>query len=239
MCFNVPDLSFCVEVMNKRLKWDFYGSTDATPHCVPSEASLVTLASCLEATDSSRTGTSPEEMTSYSIWRSRWKRCTLGTLWRCGGTPAFYINNLHWAVWWTDRVFWFTSCHFTCFSDLSGTLSVAQVVRNKPIAKEAPGKRKCNCRQEMRTTQLGPGRFQMTQETVCDECPNVKWVKLLFSLTTSQKFCQLWSNRADTKCRSHAFNQPPAAVVLDIWEAFQLLPLERRITAITPHIKQV
>lgn len=49
-----------------------------------------------------------------------------------------------------------------------------QVVRNKPVAKEAPGKRKCNCRQEMRTTQLGPGRFQMTQEMVCDECPNVK-----------------------------------------------------------------
>lgn len=52
--------------------------------------------------------------------------------------------------------------------------TVVQVVRNKPIAKEAPGKRKCNCRQEMRTTQLGPGRFQMTQEMVCDECPNVK-----------------------------------------------------------------
>uniref|UniRef100_A0AAQ4QY79 DnaJ homolog subfamily B member 11 n=2 Tax=Gasterosteus aculeatus aculeatus TaxID=481459 RepID=A0AAQ4QY79_GASAC len=51
-----------------------------------------------------------------------------------------------------------------------------EVVRNKPIAKEAPGKRKCNCRQEMRTTQLGPGRFQMTQEMVCDECPNVKLV---------------------------------------------------------------
>ncbi|KAJ8396312.1 hypothetical protein AAFF_G00018890 [Aldrovandia affinis] len=51
-----------------------------------------------------------------------------------------------------------------------------EVVRNKPIAKEAPGKRKCNCRQEMRTTQLGPGRFQMTQEVVCDECPNVKLV---------------------------------------------------------------
>ncbi|XP_029385845.1 dnaJ homolog subfamily B member 11 [Echeneis naucrates] len=51
-----------------------------------------------------------------------------------------------------------------------------EVVRNKPVAKEAPGKRKCNCRQEMRTTQLGPGRFQMTQETVCDECPNVKLV---------------------------------------------------------------
>lgn len=54
------------------------------------------------------------------------------------------------------------------------TSFVAQVVRNKPVAKEAPGKRKCNCRQEMRTTQLGPGRFQMTQEMVCDECPNVK-----------------------------------------------------------------
>uniref|UniRef100_A0A8C9ZEH4 DnaJ homolog subfamily B member 11 n=1 Tax=Sander lucioperca TaxID=283035 RepID=A0A8C9ZEH4_SANLU len=51
-----------------------------------------------------------------------------------------------------------------------------EVVRVKPVAKEAPGKRKCNCRQEMRTTQLGPGRFQMTQEMVCDECPNVKLV---------------------------------------------------------------
>ncbi|MGH0143777.1 UNVERIFIED_CONTAM: hypothetical protein FKN15_000933 [Acipenser sinensis] len=51
-----------------------------------------------------------------------------------------------------------------------------EVVRNKPVAKEAPGKRKCNCRQEMRTTQLGPGRFQMTQEVVCDECPNVRLV---------------------------------------------------------------
>ncbi|KTF77956.1 hypothetical protein cypCar_00045386 [Cyprinus carpio] len=51
-----------------------------------------------------------------------------------------------------------------------------EVVRNKPVAKEAPGKRKCNCRQEMRTTQLGPGRFQMTQEVVCDECPNIKLV---------------------------------------------------------------
>lgn len=69
------------------------------------------------------------------------------------------------------------SCQVTCVLHMvffiTG-LTVAQVVRNKPIAKEAPGKRKCNCRQEMRTTQLGPGRFQMTQEMVCDECPNVK-----------------------------------------------------------------
>uniref|UniRef100_A0A8C5VRD6 DnaJ homolog subfamily B member 11 n=1 Tax=Microcebus murinus TaxID=30608 RepID=A0A8C5VRD6_MICMU len=54
-----------------------------------------------------------------------------------------------------------------------------EVVRNKPVARQAPGKRKCNCRQEMQTTQLGPGRFQMTQEVVCDECPNVKLIKVV------------------------------------------------------------
>lgn len=63
------------------------------------------------------------------------------------------------------------------------SICTAQVVRNKPVAKEAPGKRKCNCRQEMRTTQLGPGRFQMTQEVVCDECPNIKWVTVLLAET--------------------------------------------------------
>ncbi|XP_019523412.1 PREDICTED: dnaJ homolog subfamily B member 11 [Hipposideros armiger] len=57
-----------------------------------------------------------------------------------------------------------------------GDIFSQYVVRNKPVARQAPGKRKCNCRQEMRTTQLGPGRFQMTQEVVCDECPNVKLV---------------------------------------------------------------
>lgn len=40
----------------------------------------------------------------------------------------------------------------------------------------ASGTRKCNCRQEMVTRQLGPGRFQMMQQQVCDECPNVKLV---------------------------------------------------------------
>ena len=29
---------------------------------------------------------------------------------------------------------------------------------------------------EMKTTQLGPGRFQMMQEEVCDDCPQVKFV---------------------------------------------------------------
>lgn len=51
-----------------------------------------------------------------------------------------------------------------------------EVVRNKPVIRPAKGTRQCNCRQEMVTRQLGPGRFQMTQQTVCDECPNVKFV---------------------------------------------------------------
>lgn len=29
---------------------------------------------------------------------------------------------------------------------------------------------------EMRTHQMGPGRFQMIQEEVCDECPNKKFI---------------------------------------------------------------
>lgn len=51
-----------------------------------------------------------------------------------------------------------------------------EVVRAKPTAKQTAGTRKCNCRMEMRTTQMGPGRFQMMQEQVCDECPNIKFV---------------------------------------------------------------
>ncbi|XP_008475495.1 dnaJ homolog shv isoform X2 [Diaphorina citri] len=50
-----------------------------------------------------------------------------------------------------------------------------EVTRNKPVMKPALGTRKCNCRQEMQTRQLGPGRFQMMQQTVCDECPNVRF----------------------------------------------------------------
>ncbi|XP_075212168.1 dnaJ heat shock protein family member shriveled [Lycorma delicatula] len=49
-----------------------------------------------------------------------------------------------------------------------------EITRNKPVMKPAKGTRKCNCRQEMTTRQLGPGRFQMLQQTVCDECPNIR-----------------------------------------------------------------
>lgn len=56
----------------------------------------------------------------------------------------------------------------------SGTF--IEIIRQKAIAKPASGVRKCNCRMEMRTTQVGPGRFQMSQEQVCDDCPNYKYV---------------------------------------------------------------
>lgn len=55
-----------------------------------------------------------------------------------------------------------------------------ELQRVKPVYQPAKGTRKCNCRQEMITRQLGPGRFQMMQQTVCDECPNMK-------LTTQEK----------------------------------------------------
>ena len=56
----------------------------------------------------------------------------------------------------------------------SYSLFLLQLTHNKPVMKPAKGTRKCNCRQEMVTRSLGPGRFQMTQQQVCDECPNVK-----------------------------------------------------------------
>ncbi|KAL7670704.1 hypothetical protein ACOME3_005632 [Neoechinorhynchus agilis] len=53
---------------------------------------------------------------------------------------------------------------------------VIEMIRVKPSKEAARGTRKCNCRMEVRTVQTGPGRFQMIQEQVCDECPNYKYV---------------------------------------------------------------
>lgn len=97
-------------------------------------------------------------------------------------TDCVFSTNFNCCNYYIAKAADFVCVCFVCFvlllsyhnRNLLKNCSVAQVVRNKPVAKEAPGKRKCNCRQEMRTTQLGPGRFQMTQEMVCDECPNVK-----------------------------------------------------------------
>lgn len=46
------------------------------------------------------------------------------------------------------------------------TGNFVEITRNKPVMKPASGTRKCNCRQEMVTRNLGPGRFQMMQQTV-------------------------------------------------------------------------
>lgn len=51
-----------------------------------------------------------------------------------------------------------------------------EVLRAKPVAEETSGTRKCNCRMEMKTTSLGPGRFQMSQEEVCDSCANKRYI---------------------------------------------------------------
>lgn len=59
-----------------------------------------------------------------------------------------------------------------------------ELERVKPVYQPAKGTRKCNCRQEMITRQLGPGRFQMMQQNVCDECPNMK-------LTTQEKILEV------------------------------------------------
>ncbi|XP_010544978.1 PREDICTED: dnaJ protein ERDJ3B [Tarenaya hassleriana] len=49
-----------------------------------------------------------------------------------------------------------------------------KVWREKNVLKPAPGKRKCNCRNEIYHRQIGPGMFQQMTEKVCEQCPNVK-----------------------------------------------------------------
>ncbi|KGN45000.1 dnaJ protein ERDJ3B [Cucumis sativus] len=50
-----------------------------------------------------------------------------------------------------------------------------RVWREKNILKPAPGKRRCNCRNEVYHKQIGPGMFQQMTEQVCEQCPNVKF----------------------------------------------------------------
>ncbi|KAG9157210.1 hypothetical protein Leryth_004880 [Lithospermum erythrorhizon] len=52
-----------------------------------------------------------------------------------------------------------------------------KVWRDKNVIKPAPGKRRCNCRNEVYHRQIGPGMFQQMTEQVCDQCPNVKYVR--------------------------------------------------------------
>ncbi|CEF65124.1 DnaJ homolog subfamily B member 11 [Strongyloides ratti] len=49
---------------------------------------------------------------------------------------------------------------------------ILDIQRVKSYYKETSGTRKCNCRLEMRTKNMGGGAFQMFQVQVCDNCPN-------------------------------------------------------------------
>ncbi|CAL9130899.1 unnamed protein product [Musa textilis] len=64
---------------------------------------------------------------------------------------------------------------------MGGTL---KVWREKNVIKPAPGKRRCNCRNEVYHRQIAPGMFQQMTEMVilmfisnlvCEQCPNVKF----------------------------------------------------------------
>ncbi|OIT02533.1 PREDICTED: dnaJ protein ERDJ3B-like [Nicotiana attenuata] len=58
-----------------------------------------------------------------------------------------------------------------------------KVWREKNILKPAPGKRRCNCRNEVYHRQIGPGMFQQMTEQVCDQCPNVKFEREGYHIT--------------------------------------------------------
>ncbi|XP_026446207.1 dnaJ protein ERDJ3B-like [Papaver somniferum] len=63
---------------------------------------------------------------------------------------------------------------------MGGTL---KVWREKNVLKPAPGKRRCNCRNEVYHRQIGPGMFQQMTEQVCEQCPNVKYEREGYFIT--------------------------------------------------------
>ncbi|KAK7259245.1 hypothetical protein RIF29_24847 [Crotalaria pallida] len=58
-----------------------------------------------------------------------------------------------------------------------------KVWREKNVLKPAPGKRRCNCRNEVYHKQIGPGMFQQMTEQVCEQCANVKFVREGYFIT--------------------------------------------------------
>ncbi|KAF7804904.1 DnaJ protein ERDJ3B [Senna tora] len=58
-----------------------------------------------------------------------------------------------------------------------------KVWREKNVVKPAPGKRRCNCRNEVYHKQIGPGMFQQMTEQVCEQCPNVKFEREGYFIT--------------------------------------------------------
>ncbi|KDP28236.1 hypothetical protein JCGZ_14007 [Jatropha curcas] len=58
-----------------------------------------------------------------------------------------------------------------------------KVWREKNVIKPAPGKRRCNCRNEVYHKQIGPGMFQQMTEQVCEQCQNVKFEREGYFIT--------------------------------------------------------
>ncbi|XP_039114088.1 dnaJ protein ERDJ3B-like [Dioscorea cayenensis subsp. rotundata] len=58
-----------------------------------------------------------------------------------------------------------------------------KVWREKNVIKPAPGKRRCNCRNEVYHRQVAPGMFQQMTEQVCDQCQNVKYEREGYFIT--------------------------------------------------------
>lgn len=50
-----------------------------------------------------------------------------------------------------------------------------KIWREKNVLKPAPGKRDCNCKNEVSHKQIGPGMFQQFTQQVCEKCANVKF----------------------------------------------------------------
>ncbi|EFJ14233.1 hypothetical protein SELMODRAFT_109399, partial [Selaginella moellendorffii] len=55
--------------------------------------------------------------------------------------------------------------------------------REKNVLKPAPGKRQCNCKNEVVHRQLGPGMYQQFTQQVCEQCPNVKFAREGYHIT--------------------------------------------------------
>uniref|UniRef100_A0A2P2KEL5 J domain-containing protein n=1 Tax=Rhizophora mucronata TaxID=61149 RepID=A0A2P2KEL5_RHIMU len=58
-----------------------------------------------------------------------------------------------------------------------------KVWREKNVIKPAPGKRSCNCRNEVYHKQIGPGMFQQMTQQVCEQCQNIKFEREGYFIT--------------------------------------------------------
>eukprot|EP00250_Pteridium_aquilinum_P009140 c18467_g1_i1 orf=397-1437(-) len=58
-----------------------------------------------------------------------------------------------------------------------------KIWREKNVLKPAPGKRDCNCKNEVFHKQIGPGMFQQFTQQVCEKCSNVKFEREGYHVT--------------------------------------------------------